>query len=137
MKNQVNQFVWKLTPVRVSSYPVQQKSVVCVLYRVRYRKCGRDQERQEDACVPPPSYAIGIDNGEDRELCLVGNDRRSATVLYRRLVKMTVTPCTLSDIVTDYLEEAQGEAQKEAQEEAQEEGSADSQRQPSTDVAVK
>lgn len=106
MKKQVNQSVWKLAPVRVSSYPVRQKSVVCVLYRIGYRNSGSCRESRMNEYVHPSLYAIGMDNGEDKDLCLVGNDLHAATMLYHRLVQMAVTPCTLSDIVSDYLEDA-------------------------------
>ncbi|MCQ2428700.1 MAG: hypothetical protein MJ192_00060 [Clostridia bacterium] len=87
--------VWRLTPLCASNYPAGRQRVTCVLYRVAYRRpltAGTSR---------PPLYAIGMESSADRSLRPAGCDEARARDLFRTLRRMTVTPCTLGDIMED------------------------------------
>ena len=85
--------IWRLKPLCASRYPAGRMSVTCVLYRVVHRYA--------DASAEPPLFALGMEGGGDRSLCLVGDDEARARRLFRGMARLTVTPCTLRDIVED------------------------------------
>ena len=84
---------WRLKPLCASRYPAGRMSVTCVLYQV--------VRRHLDAAAEPPLFALGMEGGGTRSLCLVGDDEAHARRLFRDMARLTVTPCTLRDIVED------------------------------------
>lgn len=54
----------------------------------------------------PPLYVIGMETLKDKNLCVVGENVCQAIQLFERIVRMTVTPCTLQDVVADFMEES-------------------------------
>lgn len=51
------------------------------------------------------SFAIGVSDGEESELCRFGVKRARAVEIYSKIVRNEVTPCTLRDIADDFAEE--------------------------------
>lgn len=50
-------------------------------------------------------YAINVTRGKESSSCRFGNDKSSAYAIYNKIVKNTVTPCTLCDIAEDFAKE--------------------------------
>lgn len=91
------QSLWRLSPLCVSRYTAGNMTVTCVLYRVAPRRA----RRADPSASPDALFAIGMEGGGDRSLCLVGQDETRARQLVRDAARLTVTPCTLRDIVED------------------------------------
>ena len=52
-------------------------------------------------------YAIGIEFGDESEVCFSGSEASSSERLFEIVRKNTVTPCTLPYVVEDFFEDLQ------------------------------
>ncbi len=50
-------------------------------------------------------YKISISGMGESNICRFGSDKRKAYVIYGKIVRNAVTPCTLSDIADDFAAE--------------------------------
>ncbi len=50
-------------------------------------------------------YTINVTRGKESCSCRFGNDKNRAYDIYNKIVKNTVTPCTLCDIAEDLAKE--------------------------------
>ena len=51
-------------------------------------------------------YAINITSGKDSVSRTFGRDKRRANEMYEKIVRNTVTPCSLADIADDFASES-------------------------------
>lgn len=52
----------------------------------------------------PATYAIGLKGLASRRLCIVGQDAAAARRLFRLMVRHTVTPCALCDVLEEWVD---------------------------------
>ena len=75
---------------------------ICVL-REEKRRVGEETARYRFCAFrfAEPEYYVEILYGAERAAAHLGADYPEAQILFDRLVAGTVTPCTLSDVITD------------------------------------
>lgn len=81
--------------LRQSMYTVGGGMVIARLWRM---------SPDSSACSDRATYAVGLEGFGGRSLCRVGQDAARAEEVYMLLVRHTVTPCTLQDVMEDMAE---------------------------------
>ena len=75
------------------TYCVGDGLVTCRLYRTA-----------SDSASRPEGYEVRMEGFYTRAFAMLGCDRSAARVLYDTLVRNTVTPCALQDVMEDFWE---------------------------------
>lgn len=83
----------RLTPVARAAYRVGKGRVTCTLYTVTAHR--------DAAAATKKGYALGMRGFGARCLCRLGRDTARAVETFRLVVRNTVTPCTLRDVLED------------------------------------
>lgn len=93
-----NRRTWRFTALRDCTYPVGNRTVYCILYRI---DCPPAAGGIPQADASPVRYAIGMDSGREQALCLLNRALHPAERVFELLIRHAVTPCTLSDVLED------------------------------------
>ena len=90
---------WRFTALRNCAYPVGNRTVYCTLYIID--RADAVGNRASLAGAASAHFAIGLDSGAERALCLLDRVHQPAEQVFELLTRHAVTPCHLTDVLED------------------------------------
>lgn len=94
-----NCHAWRFTALRNCAYPVGNRTVYCTLYIID--RADAAGNRASLAGAASAHFAIGLDSGAERALCLLDRVHQPAEQVFELLTRHAVTSCHLTDVLED------------------------------------